>query len=425
MTNDGQRDKLDQATRLIREVYDSIPPDPPAVNIIKTEQEFDAGMTDSSKDYLVLARDFVYTKPLIVKRKVGIIGQDVMIPGRVNLTDPLPSFKQGITMKGVSDVYLQCLDIRDDNLGDIVIIDGTIRPHINRCRILGDPVKGNKRGIAANGGNMLFEKCLIDDIGRVGQDTQAICTWNMVSPGLVVDDCYLSAAGETFLTGGADSATEETMPSGIWIKDSTLTKKPEWYGMKWQIKNCLELKASTDVHVSNSVLEYAGTAQGQSAFLIVLTPRNQGGKAPWSRVENVLIENCIGGFGGGIVTTLGDDNVMPSGRLAHVKINNCIFHDIDPKGITGGRGWCFFFDRGPDDIAITDITVDGHNLKSICSFDGAIPNNLLVRNIKFVNGMPAPYTWHNPLGDTIEKARLWSPTSTFDVKPTDTGANVV
>jgi hypothetical protein len=97
-----------------------------------------------------------------------------------------------------------------------------------------------------------------------------------------------------------------------------LSKNPAWYAQHVQIKNAFELKCAINVKLTNSILEYAGTSAGQGAYLIVLTPRNQDGGAPWSTVQNVLIENCIGRYAGGVAQFLGRDDGNESDVLGVV-----------------------------------------------------------------------------------------------------------
>jgi hypothetical protein len=134
--------------------------------------------------------------------------------------------------------------------------------------------------------------------------------------------------------------------------------------MNWQIKNALELKCAIDVTVSECLLQYAGISEGQGAYLIVLTPRNQDGAAPWSTVQRVLIERIHGVMGGGCVSFMGSDYSHPSGPLKDIVIREALFDGIDPQGPTKGDGRCFFFTRAPQHVTLENITVKAKNMTS-------------------------------------------------------------
>src|SRR5581483_7829269 len=161
-------------------------------------------------------------------------------------------------------------------------------------------VKGQRRGIRAEGTATQIVRTYVGEIWRVGLETQAVGCSNGCND-LLIDDCTLMGAAQAFMAGGADSDSEAAMPQNITIRNSTLTKDPAWYTKHAQIKNALELKAAINVTVEDCLLEYAGISEGQGGYVIVLTPRNQDGHAPWSRVQNVLFNRCRARFGGGAV----------------------------------------------------------------------------------------------------------------------------
>jgi hypothetical protein len=160
----------------------------------------------------------------------------------------------------------------------------------------------------------------------------------MPGGGMTVDDCYIAGASQSILFGGADSATQSSMPHDIVIMNSTLTKDPAWYAAGYVIKVALEFKACVNCDVHDCILEYAGTSEGQGGYLIDATVRNQDGNAAWSTVTNVTVRSCTGGHAAGIVSILGTDNVHPSGLMDGFSLTNCSFTNIDPTGITGGAG---------------------------------------------------------------------------------------
>ena len=187
-------------------------------------------------------------------------------------------------------------------------------PHnliVDRCYIHGDPTLGQKRGIALNSASTSILNSYISDIKALGQDTQAVAGWNGPGP-FRLENNYLEAAGENFILGGTDPAIVNLVPSDVIIRRNLLSKPREWRGMRWSVKNLLELKNARRVLVESNVLEYNWQA-GQSGFAIVLTPRNSGGSAPWATVEDVVFRSNVVRHVAAAVNILGEDNIHSSG----------------------------------------------------------------------------------------------------------------
>jgi hypothetical protein len=246
----------------------------------------------------------------------------------------------------------------------IVIAPGTPRTILDRPLVLGDAELGQKRGIAAEGIRTRILGAYVDDIWRVGQDSQAIFGANGTRD-LVIDDCYLAAAGESVMFGGADSASPDLMPADIVLTNSVLTKNPAWYDpkKKAQIKCAFELKAARHVVVQHVELAYAGKSEGQGGYLCLLTCRNQNGKAPWSVVEDVLMEDIVGHHAGGILNVLGQDNNHPSGTLTGAVLRRWTCHDIDPLlPACPGDGRLIQIQRWPAQLTLEEWEVGGAHL---------------------------------------------------------------
>jgi len=84
-------------------------------------------------------------------------------------------------------------------------------------------------------------------------------------------------------------------------------------GTKWSVKNSFELKNAQDVLIENNVFENVWVAD-QPGFAIVLTPRNQSGRAPWAVVQRVMFRSNVVRHVAGGVNFLGTDNLAPSQR---------------------------------------------------------------------------------------------------------------
>jgi hypothetical protein len=98
---------------------------------------------------------------------------------------------------------------------------------LDRLYIHGDPLIGQKRGIALNSASTEIVNCYISDIKAVGQDTQAIAAMNGPGPYLIENN-YLEAAAENFMAGGADPRIVNLIPSDITFRYNHLSKPLTW-----------------------------------------------------------------------------------------------------------------------------------------------------------------------------------------------------
>lgn len=184
------------------------------------------------------------------------------------------------------------------------LIGGTIRGNVNDLLMVrannvliegvaieGDPVLGAKRGIQLDGANVTVTGCVVRNIFRVGQDSQAIAGWNGPGP-YTIEYNILEAASENILFGGADPKVPGTIPSDIVIQSNTLTKDPAWAGKGYNVKNLLELKSARRVTITGNLLEHTWV-DGQVGFALVFTPVNQDGTHPTAEVSDVLVEKNL------------------------------------------------------------------------------------------------------------------------------------
>src|SRR5688572_24776331 len=123
-------------------------------------------------------------------------------------------------------------------LGDIVQLgDGSSLqnslaqvPHhivLNHVYVHGDPLFGQKRGIALNAAHVTISDSHISDCKGVGQDTQAIGGWNGPGP-FTIENNYLEAAGENVMFGGADPAIANLVADGITFRGNYLSRPMAW-----------------------------------------------------------------------------------------------------------------------------------------------------------------------------------------------------
>jgi hypothetical protein len=187
------------------------------------------------------------------------------------------------------------------------------------------------------------------DFHSIGFDAQAIAGVNGPGPFKIIHN-YLSASGENIMFGGAAPAIAGLVPSDIEIRGNYLFKPFSWReghktyaGKHWTIKNHFELKTGRRVLFDGNKLEncWADLPIGQSGYAILLTVRNEGGKAPQAEVSDVTISNNVVLNVGAGITLSGTDDT-PSKRTSRIHIVNNVFFEINGSAYGDGN------DAGPN-----------------------------------------------------------------------------
>lgn len=310
-----------------------------------------------SGDVLLLDPTLVYPTTLLLDKGVTL-----------RCASPLgqPTFMDGVDRTGEEAARLVNVRIQRARADtEIVSLSGS-NITLEGCRVVGDKTNGAKRGISANAANVALLNCVVDDCFSKDFDSQAVAAWDSPGP-FLIDGCTLVASGECLLFGGSDAPIDR-QPADIVVRNSSLSKYPSWRDAGIAVKNVFELKNARRVLVDNCSFQYCWGG-GQTGYLIVLTPRNQGGAAPWSTVEDVTIQNCRGRYAAAAISMLGQDNVHPSGTMRRVTVRDCQFADIDPQA-WGGSDKLIQIGDGPEDVTIDGCTFAGANIGSQVYFYG-------------------------------------------------------
>ena len=98
---------------------------------------------------------------------------------------------------------------------------------LDHLYIHGDPLSGQKRGVALNAAAVTIRGCYISDIKAVGADTQAIGGWNGPGP-FLIENNYLEAAGEILLLGGSDPAIPNLVSRDVTIRSNYFSRPLAW-----------------------------------------------------------------------------------------------------------------------------------------------------------------------------------------------------
>lgn len=199
-------------------------------------------------------------------------------------------------------------------------------PHhliFDRCYVRSTGLKKARRGFGLNSGDTTISNSYISGFAGEGDETQGICGWNGPGPFKIINN-YIEGGGQNIMFGGADPAVPNLVPSNIEIRRNFLYKPREWFG-KATIKAMIELKNARNVVIDGNVLESGGLI---GAF--VLTVRNQGGRAPWSTLEDIQITNNVVRRSNTAFSILGKDDSQPSQQAKRIRIANNLLVDIVP-----------------------------------------------------------------------------------------------
>ena len=103
-------------------------------------------------------------------------------------------------------------------------------PHhivLSHVYIHGDPLVGQKRGIALNAAHVTITDSHVSECKGIGQDTQAIAGWNGPGP-FVIENNYLEGAGENVMFGGADPSIPNLTPADITFRRNYVSRPMSW-----------------------------------------------------------------------------------------------------------------------------------------------------------------------------------------------------
>jgi Big-like domain-containing protein len=252
-------------------------------------------------------------------------------------------------------------------------------PHhivLDRCYVHGTDTARAIRGVAMNSAWTAVIDSHLSNFHGVGYDSQAIGGWSGSGPFKIVNN-YLEAAGENVMFGGADPSIAGLVPSDIEFRRNRLFKPPAWKigdpsyaGVPWTVKNSFELKNAQRVLVDGNTFE-GNWAHGQAGFAIVITPRNQGGAAPWSVVQDLTFTNNLLMRSDQGINVSGRDDNFPSDQTKRLVFRNNLLY------LVGGRMLQML--NGTANVTFEHNTAD-HTGETTVNADGAPHSGFVFRD---------------------------------------------
>jgi hypothetical protein len=258
---------------------------------------------------------------------------------------------------------------------------------VDRCYIHGASWD-QRRAIALNSGDTQIVNSYVAGIRGTGVDTQAIAGWNGPGPYLIENN-YLEATGENVLFGGSDPNIFGLIPSHITIRRNLIAKLAAWATSSYTLKNLIEFKSADTVTVDGNTIEY-NWAAGQQGYSILLTPRNQGGTAPATVVQNVTITNNVIRHVAAVFNIAGYDDLNPSRQTANVRIANNLVYDVSTAYATAGNpanGWFAVIGNGPASIVFDHNTIDNDGNDTFCLYSGTTSAGAVVSGLEITNNL--------------------------------------
>jgi hypothetical protein len=275
----------------------------------------------------------------------------------------------------------QLITIGSDN----DVSPATLAHHIvfDRCYVHGDPTVDNRRGIMMNGAYVAVVDSYVSDFQEVGADSQGLGANNATGP-FQIRNNYIEAAGENVMFGGGDSRAPELVPADIEITNNHFFKPLSLIPTKYTVKNLLEFKAARRVMVAGNIFENS-PLKGQNGFAVLITPRNQGGNAPWSVTSDIAInDNVLINVGSGF-NVAGRDDRHTSLLTERILIRNNV---IGVTGLNGADGRSFQFILGGSDYTIDHNTIiNTASPPACCSNLVASGGPPMVNNFVFTNNL--------------------------------------
>jgi len=239
----------------------------------------------------------------------------------------------------------------------------------DRCYVHSTGMNKARRGFALNSAETSVLNSYVSGFVGAGDETQAIAGWNGPGPFHIVNN-YLEGGAEILLFGGADPSVPNLVPSDIEIRRNYLHRPKEWEN-RATIKGTFELKNARRVVVDGNLIE-----SEIRTTAIVITTRNQNGKAPWSIIEDIEVTNNIVRHASTGINFLGSDNEHSSQEARRIRIANNLLVDI--VSVRAGDTAYFLQLNGGNTLTVEHNTVQQEG--NIISAYGNPTRNFVLRD---------------------------------------------
>jgi hypothetical protein len=184
-----------------------------------------------------------------------------------------------------------------------------------------------------------------------GSSGSAVVSWSAVTGA----DRYRIYRGTSANGQSVYLETPSAATSFTYTGASERSGTPPSQGTFWTVKNLFELKNAERVRIDGNLIENIWAA-GQFGYALVLTPRNQDGASPWSRVRDVTITNNVIRHASGVLHLSGYDYPNTSQQTQRITLRNNLMEDIDGSK-WGGYTKVFLVGDGAAGLVIDRNTI--------------------------------------------------------------------
>ena len=215
----------------------------------------------------------------------------------------------------------------------------------------------------------------ISEIHEQGADSQAV--WALYNPGpILVQNNYLEAGGENFMSGGSFSSALDTvarLPSDITLVRNTIAKPIVWKALSGlgPFKALVEFKTGKRILMEGNILSgsWLGCASCEvGGFSLRLTVRSDEGGVPFAVLQDVTIRyNRITDVTG-MYNLTSSDGVASSGVSSRIHVHNNLWYNFST---TPNSYWDQVYGSGINGPG-SDWTIEHNTVISAGSSEGAL-----------------------------------------------------
>lgn len=248
---------------------------------------------------------------------------------------------------------------------------------LDRIEVIANPTLGGKRGVDAHTRTFTLNDSRVIGFLYANEQSQGFLSYNGPGPYNLLNS-EIEGSGENIMFGGGDTKSPAQIPSDIKIIGNLIRKPLAWRAKPASVANSLEFKCGRRALVENNIIDGCWR-DIQAGHMIVLTPRNGDGTAPWCVVEDITIRgnrtiNNIHGYAMNISLT---DNAHITEPTKRIIVERNLFEDTT-KGfqILGGV---------LDYLKITDNTLPKVKYNLI-AFDPRV-ENFTKTNLEFLRNV--------------------------------------
>ena len=259
-----------------------------------------------------------------------------------------PPVHYGLVVLGAGD-ETALSQMPTDIVLDRMYIHGTTADEVTRC-------------VAFNGAALAVIDSWLSECHARGYDAQAVAGWGGPGP-FLIENNRLEGSGETIMFGGGDPLVSGVSPSDIVIRRNHIFKPMSWGGRRWMVKAAIEFKHAKRVLIEGNVIENHW-ADGQNGFAVLFNTVSQYGVAPWTSVQDVLIQdNIIKNSASGInlAARVAYSGELPLEGTRRIAVINNLFVQVGRDPVSGEQGIVYQLLGDMQDISIVNntATLDG------------------------------------------------------------------